>query len=61
MDRPILIYFERADIDALSTTAPATALRKMAMSALTAREYADRLQLVFEGFDLGGRPVYEHP
>jgi hypothetical protein len=61
MDRPILIYFERADIDALSTAAPASALRKMAMSALTAREYADRLQLVFEGFDLGGRPVYEHP
>lgn len=61
MDRPIIIYFERADIDALRTAAPASALGKMAMSALTVREYADRLQLVFDGFDLGDRKVYEHP
>lgn len=61
MDRPIIIYFERADIDSLSSAAPAAALRRMAMSALTAREYADRLQLVFDGFDPEERPVYEHP
>lgn len=61
MDRPIIIYFERGDVDALRTAAPAAALGKMAISALTAREYADRLQLVFDGFELSERRVYEVP
>lgn len=61
MDRPIIIYFERADVESLRTAAQATALGRMAISALTAREYADRLQLVFDGFELSQRQVYEVP
>lgn len=58
---PVVLFFDRGNVEAGAVDAPLRALMAMATNADTIREYAGRIELVFDGYDSDPRALHEVP
>lgn len=60
-DEPVYFLLSRDKVEALDIEAPLGALRTMAATADTARAFAGRVHIVFDGYNDDPREVYQVP
>ena len=58
---PVIMMFDRANVEALNIGPPLGALEKMASTPVATREYGGRVRLIFDGYDDDAREVYQIP
>jgi hypothetical protein len=58
---PVIFHLDRANIEEVDIEPPLRALWAMALTPMTTREYAGRVQLVFTGYEQDRRELYSIP
>jgi hypothetical protein len=58
---PVVVLVSRAEVEANDISSPLNALRTLTQSVATAREFCERVDIAFHGYDQDSRELFEIP